>query len=495
MASELQGTENKFVSCMVDGDTVWFQGIVKTGADLTYMKIAYSVNLDLSSPAYSDYTSGAADTVLRIAIRNLPRGTKYYYRVLISSSTTFGDGTAPTDGDRYFVTQPTGAKPFKFIVISDAHLNGYQQHGDEGSNLNSANLNASDEPTIRTQIKRFSAGVLLNKPDLIVWLGDDLFHNLTEADRQTCYRSFAVATAELGVPQLFVPGNHEKENYDNAADCTDGATGKTHRETYLLHPQNHAPGRYGYTDYGPVRIIYLTPYAYSPLVAVQHLIDCGGWNWIRSTAPYRYLLGTEQRAFLNQVLSAGNQKLNIICMHEFPWTGNNNAVDENLGTPPVSLVNVMNLFGGITSSGLDLSYVDENAYIFNAIKNSGKQAIIFKGHDHCYAREVQQDGIYVYTCPAIFNWRTDPGIEAEVQAGGLHKINYLYYADAGYYDLGTNPHYLASDDSLAHLVVEVNPVSEAITTYGIDADGAEVTAVGMPRASIPFALHGDIVIG
>jgi len=510
MASLLQGRDNKYASCMVDGDTVYFQAIVANGADRTWMRIDYSESLsggELVSPAHSASVNGLQNEVLRVAIPNLPRGKKYYYRCVFNSSdSSWGVGLAPVNthggaaGDRYFVTQADGLKPFKFAIISDAHLNGYQTHGTDPTEYNS-HKDTILENDLRDELNKFSQGVLANAPDFVIWLGDDIFNGSTEADRITAYRNFGVACSELGIPQYHVVGNHELENLDNFSECFNETTGKTHRETYLLHPKNHAQGQYGYTDYGMVRIIYLTPYAAVDLTDLvnKYGVEMSGglFTLIGATAPEKLKFSQEQIDFLQVVTSEGSQVMNIICLHQFPFFGTN---DKHGDTIPTDLL--YDTFGGITKKDADYSYDADNAHIFNAIKNSGKQSIILTGHNHLYGREVQQDGIYAFCCPSPTCWRTDPE-EGEAGRGGSYpqysQESDLWYYSFGYYKEGgsINPNYNASDNALANLIVEINPISETIKTYAIKADatGDKVSDSYIPELEMPFNLRGSVTIG
>lgn len=498
--SYLQGMNNKFVSCMVDGDTVWFQGIVGAGSATTYMRIRYAETSMDNEGALSAVASGSADEVIRLSITGLPDGKKYFYRVQIGATESSLREVVAPDGDRYFVTQPTATGAFKFIIIADSHLNGYQKHGqlapfrnnsffERGDENHSAvEKYITDEEAFRAEIKRFSAGILAKTPDFIMWHGDDIFteYHTTEV-RRTMYRNFSVATSELGLPQFFTVGNHEGEN--NGAEnigvntWIDPTNGNPLRQNYLLHPSTGAPARYGYSDYGPVRIIYLSPYAYSPTIADVPEEDVINFGFVRATSSVYSILGAAQESFLASALT-GSQKLNMIFLHNFPYMGTN-FYSYWYG----EYVQCYGVFGGITqrnhATGLDedFSYQKGNKAIFDAIKASGKQTIIFQCHAHLYSREQQVDGIYVYGAPAIFNWRQDP--ETEV-AGYVQATDTLRFYAFGYsHENGSpNPNYLSSDLSLAHLTVEVNPVAGTLKTYCIDKDGAKVTAI--PELTISF---------
>ena len=238
------GLDNEYAICVVEQNQVTIQALIL--ATDTYMRVVYSAT---SPTLESDTTTTtgilkSGNSVARIVIGNLTAGQKYYYKVEGSADNITWDIVSTIS---YFRIPPVDNSSFKFMIIADAHLNGYCNNSGRGIRAENYAKMLGVAPTIpdgsylKESLEFFSSAIKTQAPDFLIWLGDDVFthdgegsdygdgagtciDNVLDADvtisgvdyNQTnlIYTYYAGALAALGIPCYFANGNHERDYFE-----------------------------------------------------------------------------------------------------------------------------------------------------------------------------------------------------------------------------------------------------------------------------------------
>jgi len=402
-----------YCTVMAHGGHATFQAIAGAIGDTFRLKL--SVNSDLSAPFYSDESTAAAaiGDPVSVTVRNLTKGQKYYYKAQVDDGGWADIADAET---QYFKNGAMENEKIIIAIPSDTHLNGYKKPTQAATRncwyANNTNDDAAARKAKLTSFAPFSHylagrdgstitgegfldpshnnclghGIKTHEPDFVHWGGDDCFVkddiNKTWTDDTSisaAYQNFARAVAFFNASQTFAEGNHEEDSL-----TTEGTQAEVlaAREKYLLDPETGLKGRYGYVDIGAIRLIYLTPYPFTPK-----------YNTGDPLPAVMFTLGATQAAWFAGAVK-GRQKFNLIFIHQMLTSS--------------SIDDYFNVFGTATVDGVDYTKLYNNpAEMFNAIERCGRECVVVLGHIHNYARERTESGLYVFSCPAPYNGRED----------------------------------------------------------------------------------------
>lgn len=480
---------NEYATCIVEESSVVVQCLAEDAG--TYIKVKYGTAADLSDGVESiaSQPSAAEWDAIRVKISNLQHGQKYYYQV--GYSDTPAGAFVYTDAPiRYFRIPYKMAAPFKFVVLSDLHLNGYRNYGTPtqvgapaGGNhahyttspdavdmdtmkevfVQTLPSEAEDDPTagapeVTASGKSFAATILEDvAPDFVVWLGDDVFTHggaspypaalvestnniLKEAGVQTVYRGFHNARAAIGIPEYAVPGNHERVYSDLVALYPHLLT---ERQKTMLHPSNGVRGRYGFVDWGKVRLIFLDVF--------------GGTTYANLLTTYSNYLDAEQRAWFSSVLDC-TQDAFIVLFHQPLYNGN--AAQ----------------FGGIVDmTGTDWALSGASSTIYSPLDATGKPWLVLNGHNHyCLStpHTTVKNGV-TFSVGSPFHDKADlrgnqtRGTIAVVTVSGTHiKVESVYANNC----VQSNSEAVV-DNTSPTVPAQVNPASVSYQTTSIITGG------------------------
>lgn len=477
-------TQN-YLTVQCNGKSATFQGA--GGANGDTFRVAMSLASDMSSPFYSAASSAsAAGSPPRVTVRGLTVGATYYFKAETGAGAAIADAAV-----QHYKHGALETETIKIAFPSDCHLNGYKKpnqmadwncwymqnntdnvksfafdvwshyvagYTDDGDFDDDDGAYLNPTPT-----DCLGFGIQSNNPDFIHWGGDDVFMKgggvnpfTTKEQLDTVHSLYARAIAYFNTSQTFQEGNHDTDYLASSGDTPERvARVLKSRQDFLLAPANGVSGRYGYTDIGAVRLIYLTPYPYN---------SSGD-----SDPGYNKTLGVVQAAWFAEAVK-GDQKINIICMHH---------VLTSEGPKPVEIIptgNYYNTFGGVTIGGVDYSELKNNpSEMFDAINGCGKACVLVLAHVHNYAREITNKGVYVFHAPAPYNGRED-----------AYPAN--VWSPCGFKEEA--PHYGGDVPVQGTLFLEINQQLKTVKSYVVKNNGDIATEI--PVSTIKLKTGGSL---
>lgn len=320
-----------------------------------------SSRLDRSTPL----RSAAANSVARDLIEGLRPDKQYYYR--LARAAPGSKDFALSEEGRFSTRKGSGAS-FVFDIEADPHL-------DE---------NSSGE-VYRGTLSRMAA----DSPDFIVDLGDASMAEKLAVDaagyvaRNQLVRSY---WDEIGnrAPFFMVLGNHDGEHgwKDAQKGKTTGAEAAAIRKTWLLDPSSAPKDAYSvFSDFaygfewGDALFVFLDPY-----LAEKAKPSDDGWGWTLGKAQYDWLAG---------VLARSKAKYRFAFIHNMLG---GKGKDARGGADWADYYE----WGGSSLDG-KADFASKRpgwAMPVGDLLAKGGVDIVFRGHDHFYAREEKGGIVY-----------------------------------------------------------------------------------------------------
>jgi phosphodiesterase/alkaline phosphatase D-like protein len=311
-----------------------------------------------------------------ITLTGLLAGTRYFYRLNFKPATLSKWQSTP---EHTFQTARVPNSSFTFAIEADPHL---------------------DEQTDPLLYRQTLKNVLADKPDFLIDLGDTFMSDKLPAksyetikDRHLLLRQyFDIVGAD--VPLFLALGNHEGESgWELKNGENNLAVWATNlRKQYYPNPVpnsfysgNSSEEKYVglredyYTfSWGDAQFIVLDPYWYTTAKPNNN-----GWKWT---------LGKAQYDWLQQVLVNSRAKYKFVFIHQL-------VGGDNQGRGGVELANLYE-WGGYNpdgSYGFDKERPGWGKPVHRLLVENGVN-VVFKGHDHFYARQ-ELDGVIYQTLP------------------------------------------------------------------------------------------------
>jgi len=340
-----------------------------------YDSVSHAIirNYPITTPIQSSAMIG--DKITFTIASGLNASTRYYYAIAYRASSQVAWVWRP---EQSFNTTKSVGSIFRFCVASDAHGAGtYQEQNIKG---------------------RIAKNIQIDKPDFIMMLGDILPLSLqgcgnpvvcstaymgAAADGYTVYatqqyKTLAYFLSPIAASSLlvWVNGNHEGlAGYLQGCPHYTGILDARKKFIPLLS-EDEPNGFFGDLVWGDVHIIWLDPLAFTTIDPYM-LND-----------PKAYVLGSTQKAWLENTLATSTSKFKFIFSHTLFGGAGPNFPCTPGGSYARGNANFVNTPG------------TDQIYIQSLMKTYGVQAFCY-GHDHTYSVS-ELDGIKYITVGSMY---------------------------------------------------------------------------------------------
>jgi predicted phosphodiesterase len=308
-------------------------------------------------------------------LKGLKPDTRHHYRL----HTRTGDAKEfAANEERAFHTQRNRGSSFVFTVQSDSHL---------------------DQASRPAVYERTLANALADKPDFHIDVGDtfmtDKYEKFKDALPQYVAQRYYFGRIAHSAPLFLVLGNHDGERfdrYDGTADCMPVWSCLTRKK---LFPNPYPDGFYtgNKTEVmhaGRLENYYAWEWGDALFMALDPFWSTGRvgrnsaeGNWGRS-------LGKEQYDWLAKTLAGSKAKFKFVFIHHLVG----GLDDSGRGGSEAA---VLYEWGGKGKDGKDQFQTKRPGWEMpiHQLLVKHKVSVVFHGHDHFYARQEQDDIVYL----------------------------------------------------------------------------------------------------
>lgn len=320
------------------------------------------------------YFTAKAGAPIEVTLGSLTADKQHFFK--LESQNGKGETASLDEGN--FRTARSSGSSFVFDVQADPHL-------DEQST-----------PDIYAQTL---ANIASDKPDFLFDLGDTFMTEKLESKTEENIRNRYLLTRSYfdrignSVPLFLVPGNHDGEAGWNFADKRTSLAALS-RKYRFLHFQNpypdgfytgntqkegsrHIENYFSFT-WGDALFVTLDPYLYTAKKPAAN-----GWGWT---------LGKTQYDWLKKILESSKAKFKFVFIHQL-------VGGSKEGRGGVEFAK-FHEWGGSNADGSNGFAANRSGWAMpiHKLLAANKVDIVFKGHDHFFAKQ-ELDGVVYQTLP------------------------------------------------------------------------------------------------
>lgn len=342
-------------------------GVTATTAVIKYQESTTLTSLSLRYGTANPPSTGTIVAATQLTgnitfnISSLTAGQTYYYQFSVNG--------AAYGSTRHFVTARPAGTSFRFVILSDEHIN--------------VDPDAGEIAAIKALKAIFDA--MSPTPDFILNMGDlvtlDGVADVdTEAEVLTQYLTAFDLYDALEYPAVFVPGNHEY--YAGSlfpAYQSESATylplARYGRNLLPLYSSTATSSEYFTFTWGDAKFVAVSPFPYT--------LEYGA----ASMVSHEWSLGSTQAAWLKSQVQSSGEYMPIILSHTLNYGCQLVADGCDETADPIGKTHYgrgIHCFD-FTPCGVGTPFTNHNSEFLDSQLANGKRLFYILGHDHLFA--------------------------------------------------------------------------------------------------------------